>query len=69
MIDFKSWVTSKTLWSVLVMLSPMISKFCGFDFGATLDDVLTIIGAAGAIYGRITADKKIKLPKLGLLKK
>jgi hypothetical protein len=59
MTDFKSWLQSKTIWSVLVMLAPLISKMAGFDVDATLTDVLTIVGAAGAIYGRITASKQL----------
>ena len=70
MTDFKSWLQSKTLWSILVMLAPMISKFCGFDFGATLNDILTIAGASGAIYGRATAKQQLSKPKfLGIFKK
>lgn len=64
MTDFKSWLTSKTLWSVLVMLAPMLSKLVGFDISATLADLLTIAGAVGAIYGRVTATKQLVLPKL-----
>lgn len=60
MTDLKSWIQSKTIWSVLVMLAPVISKFAGFDVDATLTDILTIAGAAGAIYFRVTASKKLK---------
>lgn len=59
MEDLKSWLQSRTIWMVLVTLAPMLSKLFGFDLGATLDDVLTIVGAAGAIYFRITATKKL----------
>lgn len=59
MTDFKSWLQSKTLWSVLVMLAPLASKMAGFDVDATLTDILTIVGAIGAIYGRVTASKKL----------
>ena len=59
MTDFKSWLQSKTLWSVLVMVAPLISKLAGFDVDATLTDILTVVGAAGAIYGRVTATKKL----------
>jgi hypothetical protein len=61
MTDFKSWLQSKTLWSVLVMLAPLISKMAGFDVDATLTDILTIVGAIGAIYGRVSASKKLNL--------
>ena len=69
MTDFKSWLQSKTLWSVLVMLAPLLSKMLGFDVDATLADVLTIVGAIGAIYGRAMASKKLNPPKLSFLKK
>jgi len=61
MTDFKSWLQSKTLWSVLVMLAPLISRMAGFDVSATLTDILTIAGAVGAIYGRINATQKLSL--------
>ena len=51
---------------VLVTITPFLSKLLGFDLGATMDDILTIVGAIGAIYFRVTATKtvKTKLPKL-----
>ena len=61
MTDVKSWLQSKTIWSVLITLSPLLSKPLGFDLGATMDDLLVIAGAAGAIYFRITASEKLKL--------
>lgn len=66
MTDVKSWLESKTIWMVLVTISPFLSKMLGFDLGATMDDVLTIAGAIGAIYFRIKASDKLnlKLPKL-----
>jgi hypothetical protein len=59
MTDIKSWIQSKTIWSVLVTVAPFLSKLVGFDIDATLADVLTIAGAVGAIYFRITASKKL----------
>ena len=59
MTDLKSWLQSRTIWMILVTLAPMLSKMLGFDLGATLDDVLSIVGAAGAIYFRITATKQL----------
>lgn len=66
MTDVKSWLESKTIWMVLVTISPFLSRMLGFDLGATMDDVLTIAGAIGAIYFRIKASDKLnlKLPKL-----
>lgn len=60
MTDVKSWIQSKTIWSVLVTLAPIISRLAGFDVDATLADILTIAGAAGAIYFRIDASTKLK---------
>jgi len=61
MTDVKSWLQSKTIWSVLVTLAPFVSKLVGFDIDATLADILTIAGTAGAIYFRITASEKLQL--------
>lgn len=60
MTDIKSWIQSKTIWSVLVTLAPFISRLAGFDIDATLADILTIAGAGGAIYFRIAAIQKLK---------
>ena len=59
MTDVKSWIQSKTIWAILVTLSPFITKFVGFDMDATLADILTVAGGAGAIYFRIVASKKL----------
>lgn len=61
MTDVKSWLQSKTIWSVLVTLSPLLTKLLGFDLGATMDDILTIAGAVGAIYFRVTATSKLSV--------
>lgn len=57
MTDFKSWVESKTIWAILVALSPIISAKLGLDWNAILADVVTIGGGAFAIYFRIKATK------------
>ena len=66
MTDVKSWLQSKTIWMVLVTISPFLSKLLGFDFGATMDDLLTVAGAIGAIYFRVKASDKlvVKIPKV-----
>lgn len=61
MTDVKSWIQSKTIWSVLLTIAPFLSRLLGFDLGATMEDILTIAGAAGAIYFRIAASEKLKL--------
>lgn len=60
MTDVKSWLQSKTIWSILVSIAPFLSRVLGFDVDATLADILTIAGAAGAIYFRVTATEKLK---------
>lgn len=60
MNDVKSWLQSKTIWSILVSIAPFLSRILGFDVDATLADILTIAGAAGAIYFRVTASTKLK---------
>lgn len=59
MTDVKSWLQSKTIWSILVSIAPFLSRVLGFDVDATLADILTIAGAAGAIYFRISATQKL----------
>jgi hypothetical protein len=59
MKDVKSWLQSRTIWAVLVTLSPILTQVLGFDMGATLADILTVVGAGAAIYFRITATKKL----------
>lgn len=55
MTGIKSWIESRTIWSILVMLAPVLSKILGFDVDATLADILTVAGAISAIYFRIVA--------------
>ena len=59
MTDVKSWLQSKTIWSILVSVAPFLSRLLGFDVDATLADILTIAGAIGAIYFRISATQKL----------
>lgn len=60
MKDVKSWIKSKTIWGVIIALSPLFSDKLGFDIGATATDILELIGSAFAIYGRVTAKTEIK---------
>jgi len=65
--DTKRWTTSLTIWSVIVMLLPLIARILGYDLSqadASLlsDNVIVIAQAmAGlvAIYGRVRATKVI----------
>ncbi len=60
MTDVKSWVQSRTIWAILVVLAPIITKLVGIDIEATMADVLTVIGAVSAIYFRFTASASLK---------
>ncbi len=55
MNDIKSWIQSKTIWAILVTVTPVLSRMIGFDIDATLTDLLTIVGAGAAIYFRVKA--------------
>ena len=59
MIEFKSWLESRTIWMALVAAAPVLTSVLGFDMNATLADILTIVGTLGAIYFRIRATKKL----------
>ena len=59
MLEFKSWLESRTIWMALVAAAPVLTSLLGFDMNATLADILTIVGTVGAIYFRIRATKKL----------
>lgn len=59
MTDFKSWLQSRTIWMALVAAAPVLTGVVGFDLGATLNDVLSIVGLVGVIYFRIKATAKL----------
>lgn len=67
MENFKSIFTSKTFWGVVVSIISKSLLYFGFEINETLekeivDLVIAMIGFAGdgvAIFGRITATKKI----------
>lgn len=60
MEQVKSWLESKTIWAAVVVLAPALSRMIGFDVEATIQDLITIAGAASVIYFRIKASKLIK---------
>jgi hypothetical protein len=61
MVEVKSWIESRTIWSAVVALAPILTQLLGFDVDATLRDILTIVGLSGTIYFRIQARKRIQL--------
>lgn len=62
MDDTKNFLTSKTIWGAMIALIATILQIMGFDstgMNGTAEEIVTIVGAAMAIYGRIKAVKKI----------
>lgn len=61
-MQVKGLLTSKTVWGGLITLAAVGTQMAGIDIGdqaGWLNDVMALIGAGLAIYGRITAVKKI----------
>ena len=62
MNDTKNFLTSKTIWGAMIALIATMLHMMGFDvtgMDGTAEEIVTIAGAAMAIYGRIKAVKKI----------
>lgn len=62
MDDTKNFLTSKTIWGAMIALIATMLQIMGFDstgMNGTAEEIVTIVGAAMAIYGRIKAVKKI----------
>lgn len=60
--DVKSMAQSKTIWGTLLQIVALIALSQGWDIGDTngLAEVITgLIGSALALWGRVTAVKKI----------
>lgn len=63
----KFFLWSKTIQGVLLMLAPAVSSSLGYDWGgedaSAVDSVFELgaqaIGAAWALYGRLTAKAKL----------
>lgn len=60
MEQVKSWLTSRTVWALLVAMSPILATVVGFDVNATLSEIVTVVGIVAGIYFRITASAKLK---------
>ncbi len=64
----KNWYTSKTIWAGVVTIAASALGFFGFQLDAdsqagVTEFILTIVTAISglvAIYGRVTATKKVK---------
>ena len=66
MTDIKSWIESKTIWSILVASAAILSKQFNFDVEGTMADFLSIaqnvtliLGLVGGIIFRIKATKQL----------
>lgn len=67
MTDYKSIFASKTVWAGIVVVLATLAQFFGYEINAAdqasivviLTQAATLIGGAVAIYGRVTATKKI----------
>lgn len=66
MTDIKSWIESKTIWSILVASAAILSKQFNFDVEGTMADFLLIaqnvtliLGLVGGIIFRIKATKQL----------
>lgn len=51
----KPLVQSKTAWSAAIIVLAIVASFFGFDIGP-----VALVGAVGAILGRIVATKRIE---------
>lgn len=64
MTDVKNILQSKAIWGSIMVLVSTGATMMGYDIGDTdelVNGVLTLTGAGLAIYGRITAIKKVTL--------
>jgi hypothetical protein len=61
--ETKNVLQSKTIWGALVAIVGVILNLMGFDaagLNGMEGDIVTVVGAALAAYGRVVAVKKIK---------
>lgn len=67
MQDMKQWYLSKTVWGALIAILASLAQAAGIQLdpgtqGAMADHLVALAGAIGglvAIYGRLTADKRL----------
>lgn len=67
MTDVKQWYYSKTVWGALLAILASMLQAGGIEFDTLAqqelaDSLVALTGAVGgivAIYGRVTADKKV----------
>lgn len=64
MTDIKSIFLSKTIWGSVMVLVSTAATLAGYDIGDTdalVNNILAMVGAALAFYGRVVAVKKVAL--------
>ena len=64
MNDVKTAVQSKTVWGAVVVLASQGAQIAGYDIGDPslyVNDIMSIIGAGFAMYGRISATSRVKV--------
>jgi|TARA_R110000796_G_C14234430_1_gene396409 hypothetical protein len=62
MDDVKGLLQSKTIWATLIAITSTILQLTGFELGDTnglAEQVTALVAGIIAIYGRITAVKRI----------
>lgn len=67
MDETKQWYLSKTVWGALIAIIASLLSGMGLELGAgaqdrLADDLVSLAGAIGgliAIYGRLTAEKRV----------
>jgi hypothetical protein len=67
MDETKQWYLSKTVWGALIAIVASLLSGMGLELGAGVqdrlaDDLVSLAGAIGgliAIYGRLTAEKRV----------
>lgn len=68
MTGIKSMLASKTVWGGVVVVLATLAQFLGYEIGAQdqaqlaliLTQAAQIVGGIIAIYGRVTATKRIR---------
>ena len=58
----KGFLTSKTIWGAIIAMVASIAKAAGYDIGGVdgwVNEIVAVLGAGFAIYGRVVATKKI----------
>lgn len=58
MENYKSVLTSKTVWGSIITVLAVLAPNLGIDHGV-VDELVALFGAAFSIYGRIVATTKI----------